>query len=131
MHKLPSFVKAKTWRIGNIFYYTWHMITTKYAFHFNSLWILSHYTTTIHSNGFLRGHFVMTCSQSGEHPKDFFSQFAHIQDMKAKIFNHSFYMFGYLLWTKNWIIKQNSLICLQLFISILYLIVEILLAKNT
>jgi hypothetical protein len=36
--------------------------------------------------GFLWGHFVMTFSQSGEHPKDFFSKFAHIQDM-----------FGYLL----------------------------------
>ncbi len=112
-------------------FFMFNMITTKYAFHFNSLWIPSHCTTTIHRKGFLWGHFVMTCSQSGEHPKDLFFEFAHIQDMKAKIFKHSFYKFGYLLWTMYWIMKQNSLICCQLFISNSYLIVEILLTKKT
>jgi len=102
------------WRLNGTYskkyyqFFMFNMITTKYAFHFNSLWISNHCTTTIHSKGFLWGHFVMTWrSQSGEHPKDCFPKFAHIQDMKAKIFKHSFYMFSIL--TSNYLLLSTLL----------------------
>ncbi len=74
-----------------------HIVKTYYQFFMFNMITTNHCTITIHSNGFLWGHFVMTCSQSGEHPKKIISKFAHIQDMKAKIFKHFFIYVGYLL----------------------------------
>lgn len=101
-------------------FFVFNMITTKYAFYFNSLWIMSHCITTIHSNSSLWRHFVMTSSQSGEHPKEFFFQICPYTRYESQSFQTFFNMFGYLLWTMYWIIKKISLICLQFFFQIFF-----------